>query len=96
MKKEVKSLVFGALLAVVSPLALAGADCKEYPKDQWMSEFDLQKKIINEYGFAIAKFKVDDNCYEIYGWEKSASAKDGKQKIEVYFDAHTGEIVKKK
>lgn len=80
------------LMMSVSGLALAGADCKEYPESEWMSVFDLQKKIVNEYGFAIKKFKVDGDCYEIYGWKM---ADDGKQqKVEVYFDAKTGAIVK--
>ena len=51
-------------------------------------------RIVNEYGFSIAKFKVDDECYEIYGWETDENGKE--QKIEVYFDAKTGDIVKKK
>ena len=38
-------------------------------------------------------FKVDDNCYEIYGWETDASGEE--QRIEVYFDMATGDIVKK-
>jgi hypothetical protein len=59
-----------------------------------MSVLDLQKRIVNEYGFSIAKFKVDDECYEIYGWETDENGKE--QKIEVYFDAKTGDIVKKK
>ena len=59
-----------------------------------MSIPDMQKKIVNEYGFSIKQFKIDGNCYEIYGWERSA---DGKtlDKIEVYFNPVTGEIVKK-
>ena len=71
----------------------AGADCPEYPKSEWMDVFALQQKIFNEYGFAIKKFKVDDECYEIYGWQKSDNGEE--QKVEVYFDAKTGAIVKK-
>lgn len=33
-----------------------------------MSVMDMQKKIINDYGFTIDMFKVTSgNCYEIYG-----------------------------
>lgn len=85
----------GTLLFVsFSDIALAGADCQEHPENQWLSVFDVQKKIINEYGFAIKKFKVDGNCYEIYGWRLDEAGKE--QKIEVYFDTKTADIVKQK
>jgi hypothetical protein len=85
--------VFLGLLMLMSQAALAGADCAEYAESERMSVLDLQKKIVNEYGFAIKKFKVDDNCYEIYGWESLASGEE--QRVEVYFDMATGAIVKK-
>lgn len=72
----------------------AAANCPDVPEEKWMHVLDMQKKIVNEYGFAIKKFQTDGHCYEIYGWGKSA---DGKkfEKIEVYFNPVTGEIVKK-
>ncbi len=85
-----------ALLALsATTLANAAANCPKAPQEQWMSIPDMQKKIVNEYGFSIKQFKIDGNCYEIYGWERSA---DGKKldKIEVYFNPVTGAIVKKK
>lgn len=91
MKLKAAAIVAVSLLPSV---AFAGADCNEYPKSEWMSVLDLQKRIVNEYGFSIAKFKVDDECYEIYGWETDENGKE--QKVEVYFDAKTGDIVKKK
>jgi hypothetical protein len=39
-------------------------------------------------GYKIAKFKIDGNCYEIYGTNK-----DGK-KVEIYFDTKSLDIVK--
>lgn len=80
------------LLLCASGAVMAGADCKEYPESEWLSVFDMQKKIVNDYGFAIKKFKVDGDCYEIYGWKMDDSGKQ--QKIEVYFDTKTGAIVK--
>jgi hypothetical protein len=85
-----------ALLAAftVSATLHASANCPNVPEAQWMHILDMQKKIVNEYGFAIKKFQTDGHCYEIYGWGLSA---DGKkfEKIEVYFNPVTGEIVKK-
>lgn len=78
-----------ALLActVASTGAFAKADCKAYPKAEWMKEADAKAKI-EGMGYTINKFKVDENCYEIYGKNK-----DGK-KVEIYFDAKTLDPVK--
>lgn len=77
-----------ACLAAAAPLgAHAKADCKAYPKDQWMKEADAKAKI-QAQGYTINKFKVDGNCYEIYGKNK-----EGK-KVEIYYDAKTLEPVK--
>jgi hypothetical protein len=70
-----------------APAALAGADCASHPKSEWISEADMKKRLV-EQGYEIKKFKIDGNCYEIYG-----NNKDGK-KVEIYFDTKTGDIVK--
>ena len=61
--------VFGAVLvaAMSTQAAFAGADCPKNPKEQWLSELDMQKKIVNDYGYIIDRFKADGDCYEIYG-----------------------------
>jgi hypothetical protein len=74
-------------LALGASGALAKADCKPYPKDEWMKEADAKARIESQ-GYKIAKFKVDGNCYEIYGTNK-----EGK-KVEIYYDAKTLEPVK--
>jgi hypothetical protein len=92
MKLARLSFVVFAFLS--TGFAHAAANCPDVPESQWMHILDMQKKIVNEYGFAIKKFQTDGHCYEIYGWGKSD---DGKrfEKIEVYFNPVTGEIVKK-
>ncbi len=67
--------------------AIAGANCPKHEKSQWMSEVEAKSKI-EAQGYKIDKFKIDGNCYEIYGTNK-----DGK-KAEVYFDAKNLDIVK--
>ena len=75
-------------LAAAFPLtASAKADCKANPKAEWMSEADAKAKI-EAQGYSISKFKVDGNCYEIYGKNK-----EGK-KVEIYFDTKTLDVVK--
>jgi hypothetical protein len=82
-------LRIGALMAMilVSASALAGARCPAHPKSEWMKESDARAKI-EAQGYNIKKFKVDGNCYEIYG-----TTKEGK-KAEIYFDTKTLNIVK--
>lgn len=89
-----RKLATAILLCAFSGSTLGAADCQEHPEEEWMSVFDLQKKIVNEYGFAIKKFKVDGDCYEIYGWQLDDAGEQ--QRIEVYFDTRSGEIVKLK
>lgn len=85
-----KQLIFVAVLgaaAAFSTTAAAKADCKKYPQAEWMNEADAKAKI-EAQGYTINKFKVDGNCYEIYGKNK-----EGK-KVEIYYDAKTLEPVK--
>jgi len=79
-----RSLVLVMVLA--SGSAFAGANCPKNGKNEWIPEADAKAKIAAQ-GYNIKKFKVDGNCYEIYG------TKDGK-KAEVYFDTKTLNIVK--
>jgi len=85
-----KSIVCAALVGVAatfSTAALAKADCPAYPKSEWMKPEDAKARI-EAQGYTISKFKVDGNCYEIYGKNK-----EGK-KVEIYYDAKTLEPVK--
>ena len=81
------SLLALASIVVLPVGAQAGAPCKSNPKAEWMSEADAKTRL-EAQGYNIAKFKVDGNCYEIYGTNK-----DGK-KVEIYFDTKSLDIVK--
>ena len=74
-------------LSLASSGVLAAANCPKYPKGEWMPEAQAKAKI-ESMGYKVSKFKVDGNCYEIYGHNK-----EGK-KAEVYFDAKTLAVVK--
>jgi len=76
-----------ALFTLLPLQALAGADCPVYPKSEWASE-DTLKQALNEEGYTIKKFKVDGNCYEIYGRNKQG------KRVEIYFDTKTLAIIK--
>jgi hypothetical protein len=77
----------GLALIVSAGAAFADANCPEAPKDKWMSEADMKKKVA-DMGYTHDVFKVSGNCYEIYGKNK-----DGKD-VEVYFNPVDGSIVK--
>ncbi|SAK42976.1 hypothetical protein AWB81_00180 [Caballeronia arationis] len=78
-----------ALMAAVgfSGAAFAKADCTAHPKSEWMKESDARSQL-EAQGYKIKKFKVDGNCYEIYGHNE-----DGK-KVEIYYDTKTLAVVK--
>jgi hypothetical protein len=67
--------------------AMAAADCPAYPKAEWGSDATL-KQALKDEGYQVKKFKIDGNCYEIYGYNK-----EGK-KVEIYFDMKTFAIIK--
>lgn len=75
------------VLTAFSTHGWAAANCPAHPKEEWASEDTLKQALLDE-GYRIRKFKVDGECYEIYGRNK-----EGK-KVEIYFDTKTLEIVK--
>jgi hypothetical protein len=75
------------ILFATGPSVQAGADCGDAPKETWMSRADMQAKILAA-GYTIDRFKVDDDCYEVYGRNSDDN------KVEVYFNPVTGDIVK--
>lgn len=84
--QKISGLVLLLSLATTTT-AWAAADCKAHPKAEWASEETL-KEALDAEGYTIKKFKIDGNCYEIYGRNK-----EGK-KVELYFDMKTLDIVK--
>ena len=87
---SLKALCLSSLFAVLVPAAaFSAADCKKHPKEEWIQEADMKKRI-EEQGYKIKKFKVAGDCYEIYGWDKAG------EKVEIYFDTKDGSVVKSK
>lgn len=85
--KKLSLLIMIVMGTLASNVAFASADCKSYPKEEWASE-DTLKEALEAEGYTIKKFKIDGNCYEIYG-----RSKEGK-KVEIYFDMKSLAIVK--
>jgi hypothetical protein len=83
-KIAVIATIAGGLAATVP--AIASPDCTKEPQDKWLTE-DAMKAKVAEMGYKADVFKVEGNCYEIYGYDKA-----GKQ-VEVYFNPVSGEVV---
>lgn len=84
-----KHSLFAVLAATITTSAFAGAQCRAYPANERMDPAKFQAQL-SAQGYQIKKFKVDNNCYEIYGKDKAG------KKVEIYFDAKTGQAVKSK
>ena len=85
-----KKIAFIAAATAVSTAALAGPQCPAYPDNERIPQDKFQQQL-KDQGYSIQKFKVTSgNCYEIYGRDKQG------QKVEIYFDAKTGQPVKTK
>jgi hypothetical protein len=87
--KHLQRMALSTGLALLCGTAMASTTCNK-PKEQWMSESAFRSKV-EQQGYTIQKFKVSSGqCYEIYGKDKSG------QKVEIYFDPVTAEVVKRK
>ena len=73
--------------ATASTSVLASAKCPKHPKAEWLPQAEAKARI-EAQGYAIRRFKVDGECYEIYGKDRHG------KKVEIYFDTKTLEVVK--
>lgn len=78
-----------AAAGIVAGAAQASPGCTAEPKDKWMSEEAMKKKVAEDGYKDIRTFKISGSCYEIYG-----RTADGK-KAEVYFNPVTGAAVER-
>ncbi|BBP01305.1 PepSY domain-containing protein [Sulfuriferula nivalis] len=75
------------LFTLLTSVAHADADCVAHPKESWIPESKIKQALIDE-GYSIKVFKVDGNCYEMYGYNKAG------KRAEIYFDTQSGKPVK--
>lgn len=86
--KKLPSLFCAALIALFAGgNALAHGDFKcDVPVKEWKLQDELEDKLKSE-GWEIRKIKIDNGCYEVYGFDKMRKRK------EVYFNPKTFEVV---
>lgn len=75
-----------ATLVFLPVVAHAAADCDAHPRDTWMQEADLKAALIDA-GYTITTFKIDGNCYEMYGHNEKG------RRVEIHMDTVTGRPV---
>jgi hypothetical protein len=82
-------ILLGALFALLlsQSTAFAAVKCTAHPKEEWMPQETLKKKIEAE-GTKIKIFKVSGDCFEMYGLNRNGN------KVETYYDTKTGEVIK--
>lgn len=84
MKKLIASLILST--AAVSGVAMASDKC-DVPRGEWQTE-EAFRAAIEAKGWEIKKFKIDDGCYEVYGYDEK------QRRVEAYFDPKTFDMVK--
>lgn len=88
MKKVLMTTLLITAGLLGTSAAFAEAKCDAHPKNEQIPQAAFETAL-KKHGFEVKKFKVDGNCYELYG--KSPKGK----KVEMYFDTKDGHIVKK-
>ncbi len=68
--------------------ALAHGEFKcDVPKAEWRKQMDLQQKLLDDGWKKVRQVKVDNGCYEVYGFDENG------KRAEVYFNPKTFEKV---
>jgi len=86
-RKSLAGFVAALACLVQASVALAAVDCPEHPQNEWIPADTFQKHLV-ELGYKLKAFRVEGNCYLMLGSDRSG------QKVEVYFDTKTGDIIK--
>ena len=81
-----KKILLTIVTVSASTAAIAGPNCTQYPENERMSATKLQADM-EKQGYQIRKFDTENNCYELKGKNPQG------ERVEMYFDMKTGEIV---
>jgi hypothetical protein len=87
------ALAAAALSIVLAPAGVALADddtdCGKSPRDQWMSEDDIETRA-TELGYDVRSVDTEDGCYEVYAVDANGA------RLELYLNPVTGALVSSK
>lgn len=73
--------------ALSSPAFAHGEFKCDVPQAEWGKQMDLQRKLLDEGWKKVRQVKVDNGCYEVYGFDANG------KRAEVYFNPKTFEKV---
>jgi hypothetical protein len=85
---KVAVLVVSAL-GLPSGVFAMNVSCPVHPTAEWLKESDARAQI-EAHGYKIAKFEIDDNCYEVEAYNK-----DGR-KVKLNYDTKTLAVIRQK
>ncbi|WP_332674131.1 PepSY domain-containing protein [Aromatoleum sp.] len=87
---KIRHIILAVAALLTGTAAIAGPTCTEAPREQWMPQETMLRKLVDQ-GYTLEKFKVTDgNCYELYGIDR-----DGR-KVEIYHNPVDGSVVQAK
>jgi hypothetical protein len=84
-----KAMVFFGTLGLSGAVFAMGMSCPVHPTAEWLTESDARTQI-EAQGYKIAKFEIDDNCYEVEAYNK-----DGRR-MELNYDTKTLALIRQK
>lgn len=84
-----KAAIFAGMLGLSSGVFAMDVSCPVHPTAEWMKESDARAQI-EAQGFKIAKFEIDNNCYEVEAYNR-----DG-HKMKLNYDTRTLAIIRQR
>lgn len=84
-----KQILLTTAITTLSSTAIAGTHCTYHPENERIPAITFQEQL-QQKGYKIHKFELDDNCYEIEGLNAQG------ERIDEKFDTKTGELVRSK
>jgi hypothetical protein len=84
-----KAAVLIGALGLSSSVFAMDVSCPVHPTAEWMKESDARAQI-EAQGFKIAKFEIDDNCYEVEAYNKEG------RRMELHYDTKTLAVIRQK
>ena len=82
------SILSAALLSVAASSAFAHGEFKcDVPKAEWQPQMTLQKKLEADGWKKVRQVKVENGCYEVYGFDEK------NERAEKFYNPKTFELV---
>jgi hypothetical protein len=84
-----KTTILVGMLGLSCAAFAMDVSCPVHPTAEWLKESDARAQI-EAQGYKIAKFEIDDNCYEVEAYNK-----DGR-KVKLNYDTKTLAVIRQR